>query len=75
MNTLLAIHATISGANFFFINPKGIIFGPNAQIDVSGAFIAGVTPTIVITDQAAGQIMGDWAQGEFQVAGQTAGAE
>jgi glucose/mannose transport system substrate-binding protein len=23
---------------------------------------------LVITDQAAGQIMGDWAQGEFQVA-------
>jgi glucose/mannose transport system substrate-binding protein len=29
----------------------------------------------VITGQAAGQIMGDWAQGEFQVAGQVAGKD
>lgn len=29
----------------------------------------------VITGAAGGQIMGDWAQGEFQVAGQTAGVE
>lgn len=28
---------------------------------------------LVITDQAGGQIMGDWAQGEFQVAGEVAG--
>jgi glucose/mannose transport system substrate-binding protein len=28
---------------------------------------------LVITDEAAGQIMGDWAQGEFQVAGEVAG--
>jgi len=30
---------------------------------------------LVITDQAGGQIMGDWAQGEFQVAGQVAGQD
>jgi glucose/mannose transport system substrate-binding protein len=30
---------------------------------------------LVITGQAGGQIMGDWAQGEFAVAGQTAGKE
>ncbi|SHM77917.1 carbohydrate ABC transporter substrate-binding protein, CUT1 family [Roseibium suaedae] len=30
---------------------------------------------MVITGKAAGQIMGDWAQGEFQMAGQTAGKE
>ncbi len=30
---------------------------------------------MVITGTAGGQIMGDWAQGEFQVAGQTAGEE
>ncbi|WP_343080427.1 ABC transporter substrate-binding protein [Ostreiculturibacter nitratireducens] len=30
---------------------------------------------MVITGQAGGQIMGDWAQGEFQVAGQTAGQD
>jgi len=30
---------------------------------------------MVITNKAAGQIMGDWAQGEFQVAGQVAGED
>jgi glucose/mannose transport system substrate-binding protein len=30
---------------------------------------------LVITGQAGGQIMGDWAQGEFQVAGQVAGTD
>ena len=30
---------------------------------------------LVITGQAGAQIMGDWAQGEFQVAGQTAGVD
>ena len=30
---------------------------------------------LVITGQAGAQIMGDWAQGEFQVAGQTAGED
>lgn len=30
---------------------------------------------LVISDQAAGQIMGDWAQGEFQVAGEVAGTD
>jgi glucose/mannose transport system substrate-binding protein len=30
---------------------------------------------LVITDQAAGQIMGDWAQGEFQVAKEVAGKD
>jgi len=31
--------------------------------------------TMVIKGEAGGQIMGDWAQGEFQVAGQTAGKD
>ncbi len=30
---------------------------------------------LVITDKAGGQIMGDWAQGEFQVAGKVAGSD
>jgi glucose/mannose transport system substrate-binding protein len=32
-------------------------------------------PAMVITGEAGGQIMGDWAQGEFQVAGQVAGED
>ena len=30
--------STIPGVNFFMINPSGVVFGPNAQVDVGGAF-------------------------------------
>lgn len=32
------IRSTIDGANFFLINPAGVIFGPNAAVDVTGSF-------------------------------------
>jgi glucose/mannose transport system substrate-binding protein len=47
---------------------RGLAVGSNVQ-DWNQA------TNLVITDQAAGQIMGDWAQGEFQVAGEVAGKD
>lgn len=30
----------VAGANIFFMNPNGVMFGPNSSLDVSGAFTA-----------------------------------
>ncbi len=32
------LRSTIDGANLFFMNPAGVVFGPNASLDVSGSF-------------------------------------
>ena len=33
-----AIKSTIAGADFYFINPAGVLFGQNASLDLKGSF-------------------------------------
>jgi len=46
------IRSQIAGANFFLINPNGVIFGPSAAIDVSGSFAASTASYLKLADGA-----------------------
>ena len=55
------IVSEIAGANLYFINPHGIVFGKNARLDVSGSFVATTADTLKFADggQFSARIPGD----------------
>lgn len=50
INGRIAVGGTIPNFDLFLINPNGIIFGPNAQLNINGSFIASTASSMVFAD-------------------------
>ncbi len=49
-SSILGTLGVNGGANLFLLNPQGILFGPNARLDVAGSFLASTAERFTFAD-------------------------
>jgi len=49
-SNILGTLGVLGNANLFLINPKGIVFGPNARLDLRGSFIGTTADSVVFNN-------------------------
>ena len=50
-SNILGTLGVLGNANLFFLNPNGILFGPNASLDVRSSFLATTADSILFPDE------------------------